>query len=256
MKKTSWFFGFALVVGTGILVIVQAGDSSAIPRSREGVREETRENQGVELADVAGILETHIQKRVGDRRKRIEVKDIRGFETFVLPPGNLSYDVVIPDHSYRGGTVSASILFLVDGKEVKKMRVTAQVHIFTDVVVARSHLKKNQVIQEKDLQLVNKNISVLAPDVMTDFEEVVGKRTTLTMNGQEVFRKSMVERVPLVKKGDRITLIVENSRFRITSVGEVQEEGGKGERVRLLNVSSKREVYGRILDANTAQVDY
>jgi flagella basal body P-ring formation protein FlgA len=92
--------------------------------------------------------------------------------------------------------------------------------------------------------------------VVTDFEEVVGKRTTLTMNSQEVFRKNMVERSPLVKKGDRITLIVENSHFRITSVGEVQEEGGKGERIRLLNVSSKREVYGRVLDANTAQVDY
>ena len=134
--------------------------------------------------------------------------------------------------------------------------MTAQVNIFTDVVVARSFLKKGQIIQEKDLQLANKNISLLAPDVVTDFEEVVGKRTTLTMNSQEAFRKGMVERAPLVKKGDRITLIVENNHFRITSVGEVQEEGGRGERIRLLNVVSKREVYGRVLDANTAQVDY
>jgi flagella basal body P-ring formation protein FlgA len=252
MKKTSWFFWFVVIVGTGIFVIIPAEVSHAIPLSKE----ETRESQVIEQEDVAGILETHIQKRVGDRRKRIEVKEIRGYERLVFPPGVLSYDVVVPDQGYRGGTVSASILFLIDGKEAKKIRVTAQVNIFTDVVVARSHLRKNHVIQEKDLQLVNKNSSLLAPDVVTDFEEVVGKRTTLTMNSQEVFRKNMVERAPLVKKGDRITLIVENSLFRITSIGEVQEEGGKGERIRLLNVSSKREVYGRILDANTAQVDY
>ena len=66
----------------------------------------------------------------------------------------------------------------------------------------------------------------------------------------------MVERAFLVKKGDRIILVVENSHFRITSVGEVQEEGGRGDRIRLLNITSKREVYGRLLDANTAQVDY
>ena len=246
MKKKSWFFWFVITMGTGIFVVTLADVSHSTPR----------ESQVIELEDVAGILETHIQKTVGDRRRRIEVKEIRGYERLVLPPGRLSYDVVVPDQAYRGGNVSASILFLIDGKEAKKIRVTAQVNIFTDVVVARSYLRKNHVIQEKDLQLVNKNSSLLAPDVVTDFEEVVGKRTTLTMNSQEVFRKSMVERAPLVKKGDRITLIVENSHFRITSVGEVQEEGGKGERIRLLNVSSKREVYGRVLDANTAQVDY
>jgi len=138
----------------------------------------------------------------------------------------------------------------------KKRRVTAQVNIFADVVAARSYLKKHHVIQEKDLQWVNKNMAHLPPDVVTEFEEAVGKRTTITMNSQEVFRKTMVERTPVVKKGDRITLLVENSRFRITSLGEVQEEGGKGDRVRVLNVSSKREVYGRVLDANTAQIDY
>jgi flagella basal body P-ring formation protein FlgA len=219
-------------------------------------REGSREPQAIELEDVAGILETQLQKMLNDRRKRVEVREIRGYEKLVLPPGALSYVVVLPDQASRGGTVSVSIRFLINGKEVKKSRVTAQVNIFTDVVVARSFLRKGLVIQEKDLQLVNKNISALAPDVVTDFEEVVGKRTTLTMNSQEVFRKGMLERAPLVKKGDRITLIVENSHFRITSMGEVQEEGGKGERIRLLNVASKREVYGRVLDANTAQVDY
>jgi flagella basal body P-ring formation protein FlgA len=252
MKRTSWFFWFVITLGIGIVAITLADVSHTTPLFREG----TRETQVIELEDVAGILETHIQKRVNDRRKRVEIKEIRGYERLVLPPGALSYDVVLPDQASRGGTVSALIHFFINGKEAKKIRVTAQVNIFTDVVVARSFLRKGQIIQEKDLQLVNKNMSLFAPDVVTDFEEVVGKRTTLTMNSQEVFRKGMVERAPLVKKGDRITLVVENGHFRITSVGEVQEEGGKGERIRLLNVASKREVYGRVLDANTAQVDY
>jgi flagella basal body P-ring formation protein FlgA len=252
MKKTAWLSWFVIMLGTAMVAITLAGDSYATPPPRDGARPP----QVIELEDVAGILEAHLQKTLNDRRKRVEVREIRGYEKLVFPPGDLSYDVVLPDQAGRGGTVSASIRFLINGKEARKCRVTAQVNIFTDVVVARSFLKKGHVIQEKDLQLVNKNISLLAPDVVTDFEEVMGKRTTLTMNSQEAFRKGMVERVPLVKKGDRITLIVENNHFRITSVGEVQEEGGRGERIRLLNVVSKREVYGRVLDANTAQVDY
>jgi flagella basal body P-ring formation protein FlgA len=251
MKKRSWMF-WLVMVGMGIFVLQGAGASPSTPLSQEGIRE----SQAIESEDVAGILETHIQKMVSDRRKRIEVKEVRGVEKMALPPGTLSYEVFVPDQVYRGGNVSAAILFLINGKEIKKIRVTAQINIFTDVVVARSYLKKNHLIQKSDLQMVNKNISLFAPDVVTDFEEVMGKRTTLTMNSQEVFRKSMVERAPVVKKGDRITLVVENSYFKITTLGEVQEEGGRGDRIRFLNISSKREVYGRILDANTAQIDY
>lgn len=241
-----------VTVWMGAFVFPGAEASNSIPPSREGYQE----SQIIEPEDVAGILEAHIQKMMSDPRKRIEVKEVRGYGRMAFPPGNLSYEAFVPDQVYRGGNISAAIHFLMNGKEIKKIRVTVQVNIFADVVVARSYLKRNHVIQEKDLQLVNKNISLLAPDLVTEFEEVVGKRTALTMNSQEVFRKSMVERTPLVKKGDRITLVVESSHFRITTLGEVQEEGGRGDRIRLVNISSKREVYGRVLDATTAQIDY
>ena len=241
-----------MVIGTGAFLFQGADNSCSMPSSQEGFKE----GQAIEIEDLAGILETHIQRVMNDRRKRIEVKEIRGYERIGLPPGTLSYEVSVPDQVYRGGNVSAAIRFAVNGKEMKRVRVTAQVNIFADVVVARSYLRRHHVIQERDLQLVNRNLSLLSPDVVTEFEELVGKRTTLNMNGQEVLRKSMVERAPLVKKGDRVTLMVENSHFKITALGEVQEEGGRGDRIRLLNTSSKREVYGRILDANTAKIDY
>ena len=251
MKKTLWIFGLWAIATVFILFQVEEVRGSRVPQ-QEGIQE----GQAIEEQEIEGILETHLQKMINDRRKRVEVKDVRGCERLVLPAGTLSYEVVAPDQALRGGNVSMVIHFLVNGREVKKARMTAQVNIFADVVVARSYLKKHHVIRERDVQLANKNISGLAPDAVTEFEEVVGKRTTLTINSQEVFRKSMVERTPLVKKGDRLTLVIENDRFRITTLGEVREEGAKGDRVRLLNISSKREVYGRILDANTAKVDY
>ncbi len=246
MKGRAWI---VLIVAVGVTVSMwQRAEGSPLTVSSEG--------QVIAPGDVSGILEAHLRRMISDRRKSVEVKEIRWYEKIALPPGTLSCEVFLPDQALRGGNVSGTIRFIVDGKEIRKIRVTAQVHIFADVVVARSYLKKHHVIGGNDLQSVNKDLSILAPDAVTDPEDLVGKRTTLTMNSQEVFRRGMVERVPLVKKGDRITLVVENRHFRITSMGEVQEEGGRGDRIRFLNVSSKREVYGRVLDANTAQIDY
>jgi flagellar basal body P-ring formation protein FlgA len=209
---------------------------------------------GVE--DAAGILERQVEQMLGDAAKRVEVSEIRGYEPMTLPPGDFYSEVSFPDQAMRGGTHSGSIRFIVNGREIKKVRVTARIRIIAEVVIARSYLKKHQLLQEKDLMRSHKDISLLPPDVVTDPDQLIAKRTTLAVNGHEVFRRGMVERAPLVKKGDRITLVVDNPFFRIMSVGEVQEEGGRGERVRMVNVSSKKEVYGRVLDANTAQIDY
>jgi flagella basal body P-ring formation protein FlgA len=197
-----------------------------------------------------------MQKALGDERKTVRVKDLRGGEKVALPPGDLSWEARIPDRFYRGGTVPVSLILRANGEKAREVRVQARVEIYADVLVARNSLRRHQVVEEKDVQVVNKNITPLPGDVATDLQEVLGKRMTLSVNSQEVLRKSMVEVPPLVKKGDRVTLLVENPSFTITSVGEAKEDGRKGDRIRAVNIASKKEVYGEVLDDHTVQVDF
>jgi len=130
------------------------------------------------------------------------------------------------------------------------------VGVYADVVVARHYLKKHREIRETDLQVLNRDLSLLPPDVVTEVTDVLGKRTTLSINRYETLRKSMVEEPPLIRKGDRVLLLVESPFFRITALGESKEEGRRGERVKMLNLSSKKEVYGRVLDSKTVEIDF
>jgi flagellar basal body P-ring formation protein FlgA len=215
-----------------------------------------REGRVVEEEEVAQILETHLQEMIRDDKKTASVKDIRGYEKVIIPPGLFECEVNLPEQGKRGGSIGATLIFRVDGKEIKKFRISARVEIYADVVVSKSYLPRYQVIGEKDVERVKKNIALLPQDVVTDLEEVLGKRTTLSVNGQEVIRRGMTEIPPLVKKGDRVILLVENDQFKISAPGEVKEDGRKGDRVKLVNLSSKKEVYGRVADANTVLVDF
>jgi flagella basal body P-ring formation protein FlgA len=214
------------------------------------------EGKTIELKDVLRILESYFQEIYPENRYHIEIKEIRGYERVVLPPGLFSFKVIVSERGHQGGNIPATILFQVNGQEIKCLRVTARVDIYADVVATRHYLKKYHEIKEQDLQMVNRNISLLPHDVVTEFKEVLGKRTTLSANNNEIIRIGMVEVPPLIKKGDRVILLVENQDFRITTLGEVREEGRRGDRVRLVNLSSKKEVYGRVLDANTVQIDF
>jgi len=224
---------------------------------REGVgREDSREGRVLEPDEVARILDAHLQEIVNDPRKRVEVRDLRGAETVVLPAGTLSHEVIVPEQAYRGGPLSATVIFRINGQEKKRIRVSARVELYADVVAASHFLQRHLEIQEKDIQWVRRNIALLPNDVVLEKGEVLNHRTILSVNGQEVLRKGMVEVPPLVKRGDRVIMSVENQRFKITTWGEAKEEGRRGDRIRLVNLSSKKEVVGKVVDATTVRIDY
>lgn len=215
-----------------------------------------RPGQPLESTEMVRILENHLQRMIQNPNRKVAVREFRGYEQVIVPRGNFSCQVIVPEKAIQGGNIAGMMVFFAIGQEIRKIRFSARVDIYADVIVARHFLKKHHEIQAGDIQIANKNTAVLPQDVITEENEVLGKRTTLSVNNQEVLRLSMLETPPLVNKGDRVILLIENDQFKITALGEVREVGRKGDRVKLVNLSSKKEVYGRVLDANTVQIDF
>jgi flagella basal body P-ring formation protein FlgA len=251
--------GEALILSRAFLsaAMHRNGISSLVAQDRIPERiEVTRPGRSMERAEMSQILEDHFQKALGDERKTVKVREIQGIDRIMVPPGDLSWEVKAPVRFSQGGHIPVSLILWAQGQKVREVRAQARLEVFAGVVVARNSLRRHQIVEEKDVHLVNRNITQHAGDVVTDLGEVVGKRVNLSVNTQEVIRKFMVEVPPLVKKGDRVILVVENAHFKITCMGEVKEEGRAGDQVKVTNISSKREVYGQVLDSHTVLVDY
>lgn len=216
----------------------------------------SREEKTLELEDVTEILTVCFQALYPEAKYRIVIKTVSSFEKIKLPPGRLSCDIVLSDPARRGGDISLLFLFRMDGREVGKTRVNARVDVLVDAVVTAHFLGRHHGIQPKDIQRVSRSLALLPPDFLTDTEGVFGKRTVIAVNRGEVLRAGMIEEPPLIRRGDRVMLFIENEQIRITTAGEAREEGRRGERIKLVNLSSKREVSGRILDEKKVQVDF
>jgi flagella basal body P-ring formation protein FlgA len=51
-------------------------------------------------------------------------------------------------------------------------------------------------------------------------------------------------------------IIVESKGLKATARGLVKKKGRLGERIPVVNVDSKKVLYGRVIDSNTVKVDF
>jgi flagella basal body P-ring formation protein FlgA len=173
-----------------------------------------------------------------------------------VPQGALDFEIFQKGTTGLAGYVRAVALVSVDGVTRAKVRLSCWVDIFDPVVCTTRNLKKGEIIEKDDLYLARKNISHLSPRVLTDMGKVMGLMMKHNVREGACLKEWMLERAPIVEKGDMVTILAESDELRLTVPGMVLEKGYLGERVRIQNVMTKKEIYARIINTSTAVVDF
>ncbi len=173
-----------------------------------------------------------------------------------LPEGKITYEVTPRKKEEYLGTTNLSVDFLVNGRLEKKAWVTAEIEVSEEVVVSNRPLKRNDVIAKEDVRLEKMNLAELSPNVITDPGEVIGKRTKRVVDAGTPLQLTFLEMPPLVKRGDLVTIVAESEVLQITTQGVVTENGCKGDMVRVINTSSRKELYATVRDSRTVGIDF
>ncbi len=190
------------------------------------------------------------------KKDQVRIKKICVRNSALLPKGNITYKVVAPKSTDFLGNVTLSVLFKVNRHFEKKIWVTVNIEVLTEMVVTKRPLRRYHVITEDDIHMKKMDLSKVKSNAVTTYEEALGKRTKRAINTGEVLRTDHIELPPLVKRGDVVSIIAESDGLRITALGEVKKKGCRGERIKVLNLDSKKCIYARVLDSNTVRVDF
>ncbi len=213
-----------------------------------------REQQTISSERIKRNLRAFILNKMPWRRKDVEIRQISGVHSLVMPAGDLTVTIHPQKGSdYLGLTPFQVILRTADGEE-KRLWVNADIRVYTQVVVARHPIARLRRIAEEDLSLERRNRASLSPDTFTSVQEVVGKRTRRFIQVGDPIRLSQVEVPPVVRRGDLVTITLENEVIRITARGKVMENGRPGEMIRVRNLSSGKNLFARVIDGKTVKV--
>lgn len=239
-----------LASGFGGPGVARAGEGASTP-DVPGQESVTISKTEIE-AMVRDFLEERIASSGGDAR----IARIRGARDVSLPRGEATRTLEMPEGEELSGSVRVTLAFRVDGLPAGSVTLHARLHRMMEAVTTVRPLAKGSVITARDVALETVSEAEVSSTAFASVEDVVGKVARKRIDAGAVMRPGMVERPVLVERGDVVTIVARSERMRIGTLGEVRNKGRRGDRVRVLNLDSDREVYARVIDADTVEVTF
>lgn len=153
--------------------------------------------------------------------------------------------------------LSGAISVSVSCNQPVKWQISVPCKITTYAVAAvlNHHLEKSQVISARDYLLMETDITHLKQVPLRTDAAVLGKIAQRALAKGTVLTQSMVADPILIRRGDHITLIVQDPALEIRVAGEALSDGHLGKTIRVKNLSSKRIMDAVVIEKGMALID-
>ena len=132
--------------------------------------------------------------------------------------------------------------------------VSARVDVFGPVLIARQPLARGIVVQDSDLELVERNLANLPYGYYSDSQPIAGMLAKRTIAAATVITPQMLQAPKLVKRGQRVTVIAESGALSISTVGKALGDGKSGDTIRVRAEGSQRVVDGVVVSQGVIKV--
>jgi flagella basal body P-ring formation protein FlgA len=183
------------------------------------------------------------------RIKRVIFNGLNG-----LPAGVLEYELVVPGQWDGWSTTSFAVIARQGNRVVGNIMARVEIEALADMVVAARNIEPGTIISAADLVLRKQELAGTQGRFLARIEDVAGKKARSTIRPNLAVRPEQIEKVPLIKTGQMVTILVENERMRITVTGKAKSSGAEGDMITVQNLTSLKDIPARVKDASTVVV--
>jgi flagella basal body P-ring formation protein FlgA len=185
------------------------------------------------------------------RIRRISVPD-----SLKLPDGDIDYEVVAPQKWEGWGSITVTVLARQKERLLRNIPVRIDVEALADTVVSVRQIEHGSTIAADDLALQKRELTQNSHFGVRSMDEATGKKARTTIRVNQPVRSDQIERIPLIKSGQIVTIIAENGVFKISVSGKAHSSGAEGDIIRVQNLTSLKEIPAKVIDGSTVQVAF
>lgn len=221
---------------------IQVPETVYVKRAFQEIsQEEIRHQVEIFLAEVFKGKEHGIEQ--------VQIKEPGPF-----PQGELTFLPSSRSHVDNQGNFTIFLDILINDIREESLRISGKVAVYEDILVAARNMSPGEEILEKEVYSVRKNIFTLPEDVVRSLPE--GKILKTSIPKDSPIRASWLKEMPLILKGEIITLVARSNHLVIVTRGISQEDGYAHELIKVENLGSGKIVQGQVLEKSTVEVIY
>ncbi|MBU0680922.1 MAG: flagellar basal body P-ring formation chaperone FlgA [Proteobacteria bacterium] len=172
-----------------------------------------------------------------------------------VPMGTIDYELINQNHDKYLGQKSISVLIKVDGVPSSKVKMRGNLELYGNVVLINRRLGRRDIISNDDLSVARRNITMFSHELVTSPKEAVGQIARTTLGPGTVLLKQYLEKQPLVKRGDLVTITARTESVQVSTKGEARSEGAEGDFIQVKNLSSRQIITAQVVDQGLVRVD-
>jgi flagella basal body P-ring formation protein FlgA len=161
-----------------------------------------------------------------------------------VPTGSVRLDARVQEGMGASTFVSVTVTVTIGGREHQAVPVTFRVARYRTVVVAARPLEPRTALGAGDFRTEPRPSTELPPDALAEVDRPADLEVVRAVQPGEVVTARTVRPRIVVRRGETVTLLVEARGFRVSTVGQAAEDARRGDTVRVINPTSKREVLG------------
>jgi len=163
-----------------------------------------------------------------------------------IPAGALELVAQVQGELSPQGMVGATVTVAVDGRSYQTIPLSFRVGRYGSVAVAARALESKAVLGPGDWQIERRPATEIPAGALPAIPDGADLEAVRPIKAGEALTPTLVRQRILVRRGELVTLVLEGPGFRITTQGLAVTDARRGDSVRVLNPTSKRETLGKV----------
>jgi len=210
------------------------------------------ENAAVSAEELRTALEKHLAASEPYQGGRFELVSLNLSPPPPLPPGPVTIRFQ-PQVSSNPVNVAGYFIYTQNARDVGRSRVTAQVDLSLQALVAARALPRGRILTEDDLKQAFLPYNQ-AKGALSDLDQALGSTLKTALAAGAPLRERALGRSFMVRNGDTVILIARQGNLNASTTGEAKADGALGDTITVTNLSSKKNVRGRIVGPGKVEV--
>ena len=181
-----------------------------------------------------------------------------------IEPGNLDsrlrlsrcgepLEVSIPQGGRDLGRITVGVQ--CTGPRPWSLQVPTTVTLYEEIVVTARSLPRGTILAADDLRRVEHDVSKLPNGYIADTQAGVGMELRRHLSAGTALTTNMVRKPQIIKRGQQVAIIAVTGNLEVRMTGKALAHGGVGDRIRVLNLSSRKKLEGTITSSGAVRVD-